>query len=147
MAASPGEARLSLYGAFQQCWSADGWRYGMLNKPRLRCSGEVLSMTASMSAYLSEGADNQPSDAHVRSGYPIWMLMSVWYARGQSDAAVIAEYQIEPVEWEAAKAYYFAHKADIDARRLRNEEIRPLPPGAITIEELLARYSRDETQA
>jgi hypothetical protein len=102
-------------------------------------------MTTSMNSFLSEGAHDQPSDVRIRSGYPVWMLVSVWYARGQSDAAVVAEYQIEPAEWEAAKAYYFAHQADIDARRLRNEESRPLPPGAITIEELLARYPSGET--
>ena len=104
-------------------------------------------MTTSMSIYLSEGADNQPSDVHVRSGYPVWLLVSVWYARGQSDSALISEYQIEPAEWEAAKAYYFAHQTDIDARRLRNEEVRPLPPGAITLEELLAKYPQTETHA
>lgn len=96
---------------------------------------------------MSEGAHNQPSDERVRSGYRIWMLVSVWEARGQSDSAIIAEYQLKPAESEAAKAYYFAHQADIDARRLRNEALRPLPPGAITIEELLAKYPHGEMRA
>ena len=60
-------------------------------------------------AYLLEGAEHRPSDMHVRSGYPIWVLVSVWYARSQSDEALLIEYALDPAEWAAATTYYFAH--------------------------------------
>jgi hypothetical protein len=74
----------------------------------------------------------------VQAGYPIWILVSVWRARGDSDADVIAEYGLEPSEWQAAKSYYLAHQAEIDAKRARNDQAGISFPGAILIEDLLA---------
>lgn len=67
--------------------------------------------------FLLEGPQRAPADMHVISGYPIWILVSVWRARGDSDADVIAEYALDPREWQAAKNYYLVHQAEIDARR------------------------------
>lgn len=68
--------------------------------------------------WLVEGPRGEPGDMRVRSGYPVWILVSVWRARGDSDADVIAEYALDPNEWQAAKNYYLAHQAEIE------------PPGA-----------------
>jgi hypothetical protein len=98
-----------------------------------------MSILTPHDAYLREGAEHRPSDMHVRSGYPIWTLVSVWYARGQSDDAVIAEYALDSQEWVAAKSYYFAHQREIDARRTLNDEEPDVPiPDAVTIDEFLA---------
>lgn len=95
-------------------------------------------------AYLLEGAERRPSDMHTRSGYPVWTLVSVWYARGQSDDALIAEYALDPHEWAAAKAYYFDHQQTIDARRALNDEPGPPPPGAISLDDLLKEQAASE---
>lgn len=62
----------------------------------------------------------------------------MWRAHGDSDADVIAEYALDPREWQAAKSYYLAHQADIDARRARNDQSGVSLPGAVLIEDLLA---------
>lgn len=96
-----------------------------------------------MSRYLEEGARHTPSDMHTRSGYPIWQLVAVWHARGQSDERVIAEYGLDPLEWAAAKDYYLRHREAIDARRILNDKEPSSPvPGAITVEELLSQAHR-----
>lgn len=105
-----------------------------------------MSIITPTDAYLLEGAERRPSDMHVRSGYPIWTLVSVWYARGQSDEAVIAEYALDPQEWAAAKAYYFAHQRAIDARRALNDEPGPPPPGAVSLADLLKEQPTPKRQ-
>lgn len=99
---------------------------------------------ASSDAYLLDGPERRPSDMHTRSGYPIWTLVSVWYARGQSDDAILAEYALDPQEWAAAKAYYFAHQREIDARRTLNDEPGTPPPGAISLDDLLKQQAPAE---
>lgn len=106
-----------------------------------------MSSNTPPDAYLLEGAECRPSDMHVRSGYPIWTLVSVWYARGQSDDAVIAEYALYPQEWAAAKAYYFAHQHMIDARRTLNDEPGPPRRGARTLDDLAKEQSSSERRA
>lgn len=90
--------------------------------------------------YLLHGADHRASEMHVRSGYPIWNLIGDWITQGYSDAAVIADYQLDPAEWEAAKAYYLDHKAVIDARLIMNQEPcdREIEPGIATAEDFFA---------
>lgn len=88
--------------------------------------------------FLLEGPQREPADMRVITGYPIWILISVWRARGDSDADVLAEYALDPREWQAAKSYYFAHQAEIDARRARNDQAGVALPGAVLIEDLLA---------
>lgn len=100
-----------------------------------------MAATAQLSSYLAHGPRRRPSDMHTRSGYPVWVLAAVWHARGESDAAVIAEYGLDPAEWEAAKQYYFAHQAVMDAVRILNEEEQEeLEPGETTLEQLLAEH-------
>lgn len=106
-----------------------------------------MSIMTPSDAFLLEGAEHRPSDMHVRSGYPIWTLVSVWYAREMSDDAVIAEYALEPQEWATAKAYYFAHQQEIDDRRALNEEPSPPLPGAITLDALLKEARDTKPQA
>ncbi len=106
-----------------------------------------MSITTPSDAYLLDGAERRPSDMHTRSGYPIWTLVSVWYARGQSDDAVIAEYALDPQEWAAAKAYYFAHQSAIDARRALNDEPAPPLPGAVSLDDLLRERPDSKRQA
>lgn len=103
-----------------------------------------MSPTQPTNPYLLEGWRRTPSDMHVQSGYPIWTLESVWYARGQSDEAVIKEYDLHPAEWAAAKEYYFAHQQAIDARRILNDEPGDLIPGSILLEDLLRSLPEDE---
>ncbi|HEY8323462.1 MAG: hypothetical protein ACHQ1E_10900 [Ktedonobacterales bacterium] len=88
--------------------------------------------------WLVDGPQREPADTRVRSGYPVWILVSVWRARGDSDADVIAEYALDPNEWQAAKNYYLAHQAEIDARRARNDQAGVALPGAILIEDFLS---------
>jgi hypothetical protein len=90
---------------------------------------------------LVEGPQREPADMRVRTGYPIWILVSVWRARGDSDADVIAEYALDPGEWRAAKRYYLAHQTAIDARRARNDQAGVAAPDAILIEDFLASSS------
>lgn len=97
-----------------------------------------MAASHSLDDDLLEGPQHEPADMRVRSGYPIWILVSVWRARNDSDAEVIAEYELDPREWQAAKAYYLAHQAEIDARRMRNDQAGLNLPGAIFIEDLLA---------
>jgi hypothetical protein len=108
-----------------------------------------MAQNTDVGPYLEAGPLHQPSDTQVRSGYPIWTLISVWAARGQSDEAVIQEYALDPAEWAAAKAYYAAHKDVIDARRTLNDEPGDMPPEGILLEDLLARppVPSDKTQA
>ncbi len=106
-----------------------------------------MSIKTPSDAYLLEGAERRPSDMHTRSGYPIWTLVSVWYARGQSDDALIAEYALDPREWAAAKAYYFAHQQVIDARRALNDESAPPLPGAVSLADLLREQSNPKREA
>lgn len=98
-----------------------------------------MTDSAGSDPYIDTGPLQRASDARVRSGYPIWTLVSVWEARGQSDEAVIKEFALDPAEWAAAKAYYRAHKQVIDARRTLNDEPGDLPPGGVLLEDLLAR--------
>lgn len=90
--------------------------------------------------FLLEGPQREPADMRVITGYPVWILISVWRARGDSDAEVIAEYALDPREWQAAKSYYLAHQAAIDGRRARNDQAGIALPGAILIEDLLASH-------
>ena len=106
-----------------------------------------MAITKPPDAYLLEGAERRPSDMHVRSGYPIWTLVSVWYARGQSDDALVAEYALDPDEWAAAKAYYFAHRQPIDARRALNDEPQAPLPGAKTLEDVLKERDASAREA
>ena len=88
--------------------------------------------------FLLEGPQRAPADMHVISGYPICILVSVWRAHSDYDAYVIAEYALDPREWQAAKNYYLVHQAEIDARRARNDQSGAAFPGATLIEDLLA---------
>lgn len=97
-----------------------------------------MAASHSLDDLLLEGPQHEPADMRVVSGYPVWILVSVWRARGDSDADVIAEYALDPREWQAAKSYYLAHQAEIDARRARNDQSGVALPGAIMIEDLLA---------
>ena len=106
--------------------------------------GGCMTDHTPLDAYLLEGAERRPSEMHTRSGYPIWTLVSVWYARGQSDGALIAEYALAPQEWAAAKAYYFAQQQAIDARRTLNDEPGLAPPGAISLDDLLKEQAASE---
>lgn len=106
-----------------------------------------MSIQTPPDAYLLEGAERRPSDMHVRSGYPIWTLVSVWYARGQSDEALIAEYALDAEEWAAAKAYYVTHRQEIDARRAQNDEPRLPLPGAVSLDALLKEQPDSMRQA
>ena len=72
------------------------------------------------------------------SGYPIWSLIDAWYACGESDEAVRADFDLSAAEWAEAKAYYAAHRAEIDALRIRNAEETSPVPGATTLEDLFA---------
>lgn len=97
-----------------------------------------MATSTRLSPYLGHGPRRRPSDMHTRSGYPVWVLAAVWHARSESDEAVIAEYGLDPAEWEAAKQYYFAHQAVMDARRILNEEEQEeLGPGETILEQLL----------
>lgn len=80
----------------------------------------------------------RPSEEHSRSGYPVWALIDAWYALGESDEAVRADYELDEDEWAEVKAHYEGHRAEIDARRIRNAEPGPVAPGAITLEDLFA---------
>ncbi len=96
--------------------------------------------TTNTSPYLEEGPRHRPSDMHTRSGYPIWTLAAAWHARGESDEAIMADYSLDRAEWEAAKEYYFAHQAVMDARRILNEEEQiVLEPGTVTLDQFLAK--------
>lgn len=106
-----------------------------------------MAITTPPNAYLLEGAERRPSDMRVRSGYPIWSLVSVWNARGQSDDALLSEYALDPAEWAAAKSYYFAHQQAIDARRALNDEPHAPLPGATTLEELLKEHDASTREA
>ena len=53
----------------------------------------------------------------MSSGYPIWSLIDAWYACGESDDAVRADFDLSAGEWAEAKAYYAAHRIEIDALR------------------------------
>lgn len=96
--------------------------------------------------WLQNGPNHRPSDMRTRSGYPIWQLISVWRAREQSDQAIIDEYNVDPVEWSVAKAFYYAHQAVMDARRILNDEEIASSTGT-TLEELLARHADRESSA
>ena len=98
-----------------------------------------MAVSHPLNDFLLEGPQRQPADMRVQTGYPIWILVSVWRARGDSDTDVIAEYALDPREWQAAKSYYLAHQAEIDARRARNDQAGIALPNAILIEDLLAR--------
>jgi hypothetical protein len=106
-----------------------------------------MSIKTPSDAYLLEGAERRPSDMHTRSGYPIWTLVSIWYAREQSDDAVITEYALDPREWATAKAYYFAHQQAIDARRVLNDEQGSQLPGAVSLEDLLKEQGNPKSKA
>jgi hypothetical protein len=80
----------------------------------------------------------RPSEGRVRSGYPIWSLIDAWYASGESDDVVRADFDLDAGEWAEAKAYYSAHRPEIDALRTRNAEETTPVPGAITLEDLFA---------
>lgn len=93
--------------------------------------------TRAESGRKSESA-SRPSEGRAGSGYPVWSLIDAWYACGESDEAVRGDYDLSVSEWAEAKAYYSAHREEIDARRLRNaEECEPVP-GATTLEDLFA---------
>jgi hypothetical protein len=81
---------------------------------------------------------SRPSEGRVSSGYPIWSLIDAWYACGESDDAVRADFDLSAEEWAQAKAYYAAHRVEIDALRTRNAEETSPPPGATTLEDLFA---------
>jgi hypothetical protein len=81
----------------------------------------MTTNTTVANPYLLHGADQRASEMHVRSGYPIWNLIGDWITQRYSDGAVIADYQLDPAEWAAAKAYYLDHKAVIDARLIVNQ--------------------------
>jgi hypothetical protein len=95
--------------------------------------------------YLEYGSDHRASEMHVRSGYPIWNLIGDWITQHYNDDAVMRDYQIEPAEWAAAKTYYFAHKAVIDARLIANQEPadEEIEPGITTSEEFFAWSLRE----
>lgn len=86
----------------------------------------------------SSEPDPRPSGARSRSGYPIWTLIDVWYALGEDDEAVRADYELDEDEWAEVRAYYTANRTEIDARRIRNAEPSADVPGAITLEDLFA---------
>ncbi|MGH2517405.1 MAG: hypothetical protein ACRDHP_17285 [Ktedonobacterales bacterium] len=94
--------------------------------------------------YLLHGADRRASDMHVQSGYPIWNLIADWIARHYSDAAVIADYELDPTEWAAAKQYYLDHRAVIDARIILNQEPfdDEIEPGITTSDDFFAWAER-----
>jgi hypothetical protein len=79
-------------------------------------------MSTTTNFYLLPGARGTISDMHVQSGYPIWNLAASWIAANYDDAAVIAEYQLDPAEWAAAKDYYLQYKAVFDARIIINQQ-------------------------
>ncbi len=81
---------------------------------------------------------SRASEGRVSSGYPIWSLIDAWYACGESDEAVRADFDLSVAEWAEAKAHYFAHRPEIDALRTRNAEETPPVPGATTLEDLFA---------
>lgn len=90
--------------------------------------------------YLVYGADRRASEMHVRSGYPIWNLIGDWITRAYQDDLVIRDYSLDPAEWAAAKAYYLAHKAVLDARLIVNQEPadEEIEPGITTSEQFFA---------
>lgn len=106
-----------------------------------------MSLMTPPDTFPMEGSEHRPSDMHIRSGYPIWTLVSVWYARGQSDDALIAEYALDPQEWAAAKSYYFAHQRAIDARRTLNDEPSSPLPGAVSLDDLLREHGISQHEA
>jgi uncharacterized protein (DUF433 family) len=90
--------------------------------------------------YLEYGTDHSASDMRVRSGYPVWNLIGDWITAGYSDADVIQNYRLDEAEWAAAKDYYLAHKAVIDARLIMNQEPtdEEIEPGITTPEDFFA---------
>jgi hypothetical protein len=58
---------------------------------------------------------------------------------------MLDEYELDPAEWAAAKAYYLNHQAVIDARRILNEEETEAPSGVTTLADLLAQTSPPES--
>ena len=81
---------------------------------------------------------SRASEGRVGSGYPIWSLVDAWYACGESDEAVRADFDLSAAEWAEAKAYYAAHRVEIDALRTRNAEETSPVVGATTLEDLFA---------
>jgi hypothetical protein len=81
---------------------------------------------------------SRPSEGRVSSGYPIWSLIDAWYACGESDEAVCADFELSESEWAEAKRHYAAHRPEIDALRTRNAEETSPVPGATTLEDLFA---------
>ena len=79
-------------------------------------------MTTSINPHLLPGAKGTISDMHVQSGYPVWNLAASWIAANYDDEAVIAEYQLDPAEWAAAKEYYLRYRAVFDARIIINQQ-------------------------
>jgi len=92
-----------------------------------------------LNPFLLLGPENTASDMHVQSGYPIWNLVANWMAHAYDDQKVIADYSLNPAEWQAAKEFYFQHKAIIDAKIILNQEpIGDLVEGLNTPEEFFA---------
>jgi hypothetical protein len=90
-------------------------------------------------AFLLPGPENTASDMHVQSGYPIWNLIANWMTHQYNDDRVIADYSLDPAEWQAAKTFYFNHKAMIDAKIILNQEpIGDLVDGLTTPEAFFA---------
>jgi hypothetical protein len=82
--------------------------------------------------------ETRPSEARSRGGYPIWTLIDAWRALGESDEAVRSDFELDEDDWAEAKAYYAAHRDEIEARRTRDAEPSLAVPGAITLEDLFA---------
>lgn len=72
--------------------------------------------------HLFSGSKGTVDDVRVQSGYPVWNLVDAWIATGYDDDAIIHDYQLDPVEWAAAKRYYLDHKPIIDARIITNTQ-------------------------
>jgi hypothetical protein len=76
----------------------------------------------SLNSYLCPGPENTASDMHIQSGYPIWNLIANWITHNYDEGKVIADYSLDPAEWQAAKDFYEHHKAMIDAKIILNQE-------------------------
>ncbi len=65
-------------------------------------------------------------------------MIDAWYALGEDDEAVRADYELDEGEWAEVRAQYATHREEIDARRTRDAEPPLDVPGAISLEDLFA---------
>ena len=79
--------------------------------------------TTSLDRYITTSTAVPGDKPHIAGRRISVADIAVWHEQmGKSVAEIAGEYQLTPVEIHAALAYYFEHKAEIDARLANDEE-------------------------